>query len=285
MPDFEYLQNLVKDYVFETKIDKDEINELKKTIDMKIARLSKDSFLVDTKKDKDLLTPEVQKKIQDLIYTCRTTDDYEEYTKSRRELCMLTGVSSKKIIRSGSADAPRADNGYFYVATHNKKEQKKSASLPPGTKLYHTSSVPNLTELKPTFRAGSLTPKKYKNGLDSRYFSADSMYPSKRVYFFIDNPGSRTTTSNEGKYVAKEGEYVYQYTGSLANVKYDTEGGNGKSVYIETDKPVPVKDVTSQFKEKNVKESVVNLKLEIYESCYHGEISEEERNQLLSIID
>lgn len=39
------------------------------------------------------------------------------------------------------------------------------------------------------------------------------------------------------------------------------------------------------LKTENIKESVDDLKLEIYESCYHGEISEEERDELLSLMD
>ena len=43
--------------------------------------------------------------------------------------------------------------------------------------------------------------------------------------------------------------------------------------------------ITRELDKKLHRESVNDLKLEIYESCYHGDISEDERNTLLAFID
>lgn len=55
---------------------------------------------------------------------------------------------------------------------------------------------------------------------------------------------------------------------------------NRIGLYIEPDKPIAVKDVTDRF----VKESVIDLKLEIFESCHNSEITEEERDTLIELI-
>lgn len=266
-------------YMIESIDDRKEINELKKEIDSKYFKPSKNSFKTRDEDEKQL-PDKVKEKIKDLIYVCRTTDDYKEYRKSFNTLCELTGLSSRKIIASGSSSSYTADNGYIYLYNNKNKESRKSFTLPQGTKLYHTSNIPNLTELKPTFRAG-----KINSSVIDKKRNQDSLYPTKRVYFFIDNPGSRTTTNNEQKYIARDGEYVYQYTGPLANIKYDTEGGNKKSVFIETDKPVPVKDVTNQFRKADLKkESVELLFLESVESFVNNSITYNDFKYILDVL-
>ena len=81
------------------------------------------------------------------------------------------------------------------------------------------------------------------------------MYPSSRVYFFLRNPGSRTSTSNDSQFSidAEDNEtYVYKYTVKKPlRVKIDTEATYGsyrKAVFIETTKPITVEDVTEQFR-------------------------------------
>lgn len=195
------------------------------------------------------MNPDLEDKIFKLGLICRSTNNYEEYKSAYDELCDILGFHKDSVFVSGCSSIYNLEDGYFVWKVKDLRETA-TMTLKPGTKLYHTSYHKGLTELKPAFRA---TGGVYDNDKFDIAMNQDTMYPTKRVYFFLKNPGARYTTDNTGKYKSREDIYVYEYTvDSPMKVKVDTEAGGSsyrKSIFIETDSPIPVKDVTEDFKD------------------------------------
>ena len=206
--------------------------------------------MLDTKKGEDEpINPELEDNIFKLAMTCRSTNNYDEYRSAHIELCDILGFHKDSVIMPGSSSKSDLKDGYFLWRVNGSRETA-TITLKPGTKLYHTSLHKGLTELKPSFRATGSIRNDDKFKLETL---SDSMYPTQRVYFFLKNPGKRFATSNAGKFKRGAKDCVYEYTvNSPMKVKIDTEAGGGsyrKAVFIETDTPIPVKDVTEQFKD------------------------------------
>ena len=161
------------------------------------------------------VTDETFEKLNRHFKICRTTDDYNEYKQHRKELCRLLKRPVDSVI---SMTLQYGKQKQFNASTLT---DDKPANLPPGTILYHTTNMPNLTRLRGTFRA--------KDG---------TLYPTMRVYFYAGKPGSRLG----GFGPSASDKYVYQYTGDVSKAKIDQELKGG-AVYIETNTSLPVKQV------------------------------------------
>lgn len=200
------------------------------------------------KKDSDNnLDINIKNELFRLMKICRGTKDYTQYKMAHDKLCDMIGFHRDVIFMPGTSALGDLNGDYLLIRVNSVRETS-SILLKPGTELYYTSSKRGLTHLKPTFKAGDDSDK-------SERYSADSMYPSSRVYFFLRNPGSRTSTSNDSQFSidAEDNEtYVYKYTVKKPlRVKIDTEATYGsyrKAVFIETIEPIPVEDVTDQFR-------------------------------------
>ena len=162
----------------------------------------------------------------------RRTEDYREYKDAFKNMARLLGNPNACTIKIMANSGRGKINGECF-------NSKQSAGCSSSDKLYHTSNQKGITRLNGKFR-----------GHEGFYFS------SKRVYFHKNNPGSINTSSNTD-YIAKDGEYVYQFMGNPSSAFVDPEI-KGSAVFIETDTSIPVKDVTDQFKKKSkpVTESV-----------------------------
>ena len=162
----------------------------------------------------------------------RRTEDYREYKDAFKNMARLLGNPNACTIKIMANSGGGKINGECF-------NSKQSAGCSSSDKLYHTSNQKGITRLNGKFR-----------GHEGFYFS------SKRVYFHKNNPGSINTSSNSD-YIAKDGEYVYQFMGNPSSAFVDPEI-KGSAVFIETDTSIPVKDVTDQFKKKSkpVTESV-----------------------------
>ena len=162
----------------------------------------------------------------------RRTEDYREYKDAFKNMARLLGNPNACTIKIMANSGGGKINGECF-------NSKQSAGCSSSDKLYHTSNQKGITRLNGKFR-----------GHEGFYFS------SKRVYFHKNNPGSINTSSNTD-YIAKDGEYVYQFMGNPSSAFVDPEI-KGSAVFIETDTSIPVKDVTDQFKKKSkpVTESV-----------------------------
>ena len=155
----------------------------------------------------------------------RRTEDYREYKDAFKNMARLLGNPNACTIKI----TPNSRGGKINGESFNSKQ---SAGCSSSDKLYHTSNQKGITRLTGKFR-----------GHEGFYFS------SKRVYFHKNNPGSINTSSNSD-YIAKDGEYVYQFMGNPSSAFVDPEI-KGSAVFIETDTSIPVKDVTDQFKKKS----------------------------------
>lgn len=166
--------------------------------------------------------------------TLRTTKSYAEYSQTYNNMLKTLGFSTNSIILPGSLDKSSLKGNDPYFLVRVRKQSDRIIKVRKGMKLYHTTGVSGLTALNPSFRTPS---------------GADSLYPNNRVYFFIDNPGNRALTANTGKFKLSDNEHVYQYTGSMnVTLHEDSESSTyRKAVYIITDSPLPVKEVTEQF--------------------------------------
>lgn len=135
-------------------------------------------------------------------------------------------------------------------------------------KYYHASPIKGLTTLKPQ-RESLSSRQDVKHDDKDNFLKIDTkssyFYAKKRIYI---------STTPIKEYAGKNGA-IYQLI-DIPEYGYTNRIG----LYIEPDKPIAVKDVTDQF----MKESVIELKLEIFESCHNGEITEEERDMLLILI-
>ena len=162
----------------------------------------------------------------------RRTEDYREYKDAFKNMARLLGNPNACTIKIMANSGGGKINGECFNSKH-------SAGCSSSDKLYHTSNQKGITRLNGKFR-----------GHEGFYFS------SKRVYFHKNNPGSINASSNSD-YIAKDGEYVYQFMGNPSSAFVDPEI-KGSAVFIETDTSIPVKDVTDQFKKKSklVTESV-----------------------------
>lgn len=155
----------------------------------------------------------------------RRTEDYREYKDAFKNMARLLGNPNACTIKIMANSGGGKINGECF-------NSKQSAGCSSSDKLYHTSNQKCITRLNGKFR-----------GHEGFYFS------SKRVYFHKNNPGSINTSSNTD-YIAKDGEYVYQFMGNPSSAFVDPEI-KGSAVFIETDTSIPVKDVTDQFKKKS----------------------------------
>lgn len=143
----------------------------------------------------------------------RTTDNYSEYKQHHLQLCKMCGVPT----HSSIAPVPLFEKGNKVVIRFY--TEKNKATIPQGSKLYHTSKTNNIKRLTGTWKS-----------------SDGVLYSSMRVYFYIGNAGNRLGGSSSGS------EHVYEFTGNVNNVFIDPELG-GKAVFIETNTSIPVTQI------------------------------------------
>lgn len=156
----------------------------------------------------------------------RTCSGYNEYKKAFDEFCnychinpngtILTAIT----IRSGKTEDT---NSIFVEYSYNTRK----VTLPEGSKLYHMSSIANLTELKPFFR-----------GKSAKGF----LYDKPRIYLTIKSHMPKFAAD----YKHNEKVHVYEVIGTLpSDIYVDPLLPNklASAVYVETMKPLKCKEV------------------------------------------
>jgi hypothetical protein len=164
---------------------------------------------------------------------------YGDYKKSFNQICKFMGLPNKGIIiewfeiqddKEGKSDGKKA------AVRYSKGLEK--VQIPADVQLLHISPADDIKELIPSFKS--------KTG--GKYF-----YPSKRCFFTVDkeidiwragNVGKKTT-----KYVTKD-----NYTTAYIDPTYNTI--KDRSVYIETENPIPVMKVEDKF--RDVKNAIMS---------------------------
>ena len=160
-----------------------------------------------------------------IIIAMRDAKDYNTYINIRKKFEQIFLSIYPDI--SHQIFAIKTLNDNITAITFLDKEGK-SISFNKSDRLFHTSSVIGLTELKPVF-------KSERDGL---------LYPFNRIYFCKNFP-----IQPSGSFWNKTGA-VYEYIPATTGVKLfrDEEFYNRKGAcFLKTDTPLPVKDVTDEI--------------------------------------
>ena len=188
-------------------------------------RLQEDSSKRKVFKSSNVLEQDYQHLI-DLHNIMRNCKGYAEYKRAFDEFCNYCHINSngtiltKIDIRSGKTeDTNSIEVEYSY--------NTRKVNLPEGAKLYHMSTLPNLTELKPFFR-----------GKSAKGF----LYDKPRIYLTIKAKMPKFAAD----YKHNEQVHLYEVIDSIpSDVYVDPLLPNklASAVYVETTKPLKCKEV------------------------------------------
>ena len=173
--------------------------------------------------------------------------EYTEYKKAYRFFCNFFGIpNSGTIIEWMSFDKDKTDKGQKKISIRYSRGLAK-VRIPEGMLLYHTSPANNITELVPS----------YKSKTKGKFF-----YPQKRIYFTVQkkiNPFKYGMGTN--KFISIGNQKLYKYTTAKEiNVVYiDPTYAmfSERSVYVDTDSPIKIINITNAKKDITGKEKVV----------------------------
>ena len=227
--------NVMKDALKESLID-DAKKKIKHMTDMKALYKGWDekskSFV--THRWIDRLITEQQEEMLRKHFDIMNAEDvkYGDYKKSFNQICKFMGLPNKGIILEWfeiQEDKEGKSGGKKAAVRYSKGLE--TVQIPEDCQLLHISPKDDIKELIPTFKS--------KTG--GKYF-----YPSSRCFFTVDkeidiwragNVGKKTT-----KYATKD-NYKTAYIDPTYNTSKD------RSVYIETDSPIPVLKVEDKFRD------------------------------------
>ena len=196
---------------------------------------------------------ELPKKVFDnlsaLVKLVFKSKEYKEYKKFLDILCSAVGYDHnfafmRNIGRNGDI-----------LLEYQKIGQKRP--MTPTVRLFHTSNNPNLKELAPKFKSVS------NNEVDGhQYEMVEAIWPEPRVYFGYNTVVSRLggdikNDAHPERYFNGEQSYCYEYTGSkslINGIFNDMELRGGNAVYVNTDKPLPVKRITYEEYKNAIKQ-------------------------------
>ena len=187
----------------------------------------------ETRKERPL--PEnVRVSLFHLVDNILDAKDFQTYDHYRRLLCEILDMPTDRIIEGSHLT---------YMSQGDLRIQMKPDSEHrvlnngPNVKLYHTSARSGLTELKPTFM--SVSGKLIKR--------VEALYPTPRVYF-----GYNSICLRQGA-ASSIDDSTYAYLADPNDIrgktiKGDTELNGTNACFVETETPIRVTDVTSQFR-------------------------------------
>ena len=196
---------------------------------------------------------ELPKKVFDnlsaLVKLVFKSKEYKEYKRFLDILCSAVGYDHnfafmRNIGRNGDI-----------LLEYQKIGQKRP--MTPTLRLFHTSNNPNLKELAPKFKSVS------NNEVDGhQYETVEAIWPEPRVYFGYNTVVSRLggdikNDAHPERYFNGEQSYCYEYTGSkslINGIFNDMELRGGNAVYVNTDKPLPVKRITYEEYKNAIKQ-------------------------------
>ena len=173
-------------------------------------------------------------KLKDAIEVIETEEDYKEYKKAFDRICYFCHVMSRGVIfakyelKKGKQDK----NSFYLKYTYNTKRM----TLPEGSQLYHMSKVGGITELIPFFRGKS--ERGYK-------------YDKPRIYLTI----RKNMPKLMADYRPDQKMHMYLVKEPVRQVFVDPMlwGYVSGAVYIETNKPLKVEEITDKSKAAEIK--------------------------------
>lgn len=184
-------------------------------------------------------------KLKSAIETMRAEDiSYQEYKKAFTFVCKYAHITPDGvIIVSYKLDKSKEDDKNVFELKYSFNSRK--IQIPDTIKLYHTSQVDGIKELNPTFRGKSQ--KGY-------------LYDKPRVYLTIRKKLPKLAAD-----YTNEKTYLYEVVDTVKEAYVDPLLPNSAfgAVYVVTDKPIKVKQISGdqkkQTKEENVKEEALML--------------------------
>ena len=189
------------------------------------------------------------KMMKDLLHQIKTVEDYKEYKKAFDKFCKFCSILPSNILIK-KYELKEGKNGKNTIHIEYINNNRK-IDLDEGTKLYHMSKVAGIKELIPAFRGKSA--KGY-------------LYDKPRIYF--------TIRKNMPKFLADykptEKVHLYLVKQPITSVYVDPlvwSYAQG-AVYIETNKPVPVEELTNQNRESLLSKIIPNKESFDFEDFY-----------------
>ncbi len=187
---------------------------------------------------------------------------YTQYKKAYNFFCNFFGLPNKgTIIEWFTFDEDKTDKGQKKISIRYSRGLAK-VHIPEGMLLYHTSPTKGITELTPAYK--SKTKGKF-------------LYPSKRVYFTVQkeiNPFKYGMGTN--KFISTSTAKLYKYTPAkeITQVFIDPTYAmfSERSVYVDTETPIKVIDISNAKKDIVGKEKVARESVWISESGYMNDI-------------
>ncbi len=172
------------------------------------------------------LTDEEYMKMKSEIKIMRTAEDYEEYKKAFARFCYFCHIVPRGVIitkielKHGKGE----NNSLFVEYTYNTKK----VELPENISLYHMSKVAGIKELIPQFRGKSVT---------------SYLYDKPRIYFTIRRHLPKFMA--DYKFYEKMNVYMCKEKIKYAFVDPLVWTSLQGAVYVETNKPIPVEELTA----------------------------------------
>lgn len=184
----------------------------------------------------NMLTDIEYDRMKDCLDIIENTDDYDEYSKAFNRFCYFCHIVPRGVIlyKYELKRSPKRDRNSLYVKyTYNTKRM----TLPEGTALYHMSKVGGITELKPFFRGKAA--RGYK-------------YDKPRIYLTI----RKNMPKIMADYKVGEKMHMYLVKEPIKDVFVDPLlwGYASGAVYVETNKPIKVEEITDKNKAEEIKE-------------------------------
>lgn len=203
----------------------------------------------ETRKKYGELPKDIFDNLSALVKLVFKSKEYKEYKKFLDILCSAVGYDNnfafmRNIGRNGDI-----------LLEYQKIGQKRP--MTPTLRLFHTSNNPNLKELAPKFKSVS------NDEVDGhQYEMVEAIWPEPRVYFGYNTVVSRLggdikNDAHPERYFNGEQSYCYEYTGSkslINGIFNDMELRGGNAVYVNTDKPLPVKRITYEEYKNAIKQ-------------------------------
>ena len=183
-----------------------------------------------------MVSDEEYDKLKNAIDTLETAEDYTEYKKAFDRICYFCHIVSRGVIfvKYELKKGKQPNKNYFYLKYNY---NTKRMTLPEGSQLYHMSKVAGIKELMPFFRGKS--ERGYK-------------YDKPRIYLTI----RKNMPKLMADYRADVKMHMYLVKEPVRQVFVDPLlwGYVSGAVYVETNKPLKVEEITDKEKADEVKE-------------------------------
>ena len=192
-------------------------------------------FSSDSISDKDY------EKLEKIFEDLKDSRNYSRYSNGFKQLCRYINIGyDGTIITKHKLTKGKPDHNKLFVEYNF---NKKKFRLPDGLGLFHISKVPGIKALKPTFRGKS----------EKGY-----LYYKPRIYFTI-NKYMPTLAADYANPTTKL--YKYRSKVDIKDVYVDPLLPNQifGAIYVETDKPIPVENVSDNIvkdTEKMIKKTI-----------------------------